>query len=261
MGRCDFTHGDAAGFMAITQARCPKAEANQKNQNAPKRDTTDAFGWMLDPVLPARRQRRSPPTKRAAPRHTHDEQPAEEESLALTPSLINARRTNKRQRRSSPIKRAAPKHTHDEQPAEEESDEESLALTPSLINARRTYTALVEANKGGDIVGRIRKMSLHMAAVGNGDVYPHCPKQSVLVKQLVSTGMGCAEVGALVAQLPVFAFSELVHYFRECGAYIQCRVLAGVLVNGRHVYDLEELEDRTPHRGVELRRICAMEAP
>merc|ERR1712166_585327 len=208
--------GPQRKVMAITQARCPKAEANQKNQNAPKRDTTDAFGWMLDPVLPARRQRRSPPTNRAAPRHTHDEQPAEEESLALT---------------------------------------------PSLINARRTYTALVEANKGGDIVGRIRKMSLHMAAVGNGDVYPHCPKQSVLVKQLVSTGMGCAEVGALVAQLPVFAFSELVHYFRECGACIQCRVLAGVLVNGRHVYDLEELEDRTPHRGVELRRICAMEAP
>merc|ERR1712028_325417 len=101
--------------MAITQARCPKAEANQKNQNAPKRDTTDAFGWMLDPVLPARRQRRSPPTKRAAPRHTHDEQPAEEE--------------------------------------------ESLALTPSLINARRTNAVHVEANKGGDIVGRIRKMS------------------------------------------------------------------------------------------------------
>jgi hypothetical protein len=132
-------------------------QANQKNQSAPRRDTTDAFGWMLDPVLPTRRQRRSPPIKRAAPRHAHDEQPTEEEET-------NARRTKKRQRRSSPIKQAAPRHTHDEQPAEEEPEEESLALTPSLINARRTYAALVEGNRGGDIVGRIRKMSLHMAA-------------------------------------------------------------------------------------------------
>jgi len=193
-----------------------------------KRDTTDAFGWMLDPILPLKRQRRSSSIKRAPP--TPDIPPADE-TEGLGSRL---------------------------------AEEECLELTPSLINARRTYSALVAARKirGGDIVGRVRKVSLHMAAVGTDDVYPHCPKQSVLVKQLVSTGMGCAEVGELVAQLPVFAFSELVHYFSECGGpSIPCRILGGVLVNGRQLYDLEELADRKPHRAVGLRRICAMEAP